>query len=372
MTSEFSAAHDFPHLTAFGYGEAQARALAAARLSFPGALPARVSRVERNGYRLQTESGEQEALWPGGRRHKLLDVPVIGDWVAYAPPESEEGVEQALRIEAVLERTNTFIRSVQKGRRTQPQVLAANVDTVFVMTSPEEWDTERLARYVQAVRLSQAQPVILLNKLDLAQGDFLERAQAAELGAPLLPISAQGGQGLEALAPYLQAGQTVALIGASGMGKSTLTNRLLGQEKAATGALSDFSGEGRHTTTWRTLYRLPAGGVSGGALLIDNPGLRDIAVWDEEGAAFWAIEELAAECRFSRCTHGREPGCAVRAAVQRGELDGDVVDAYREAQGAGHSAGKGTDQGGPSGRPGTAGRSAASGRAERREKRSRR
>lgn len=344
VTSELSAAHDFPHLTTFGYSRAQAQALAAARLSFPGALPARVSRVERNGYRLQTEGGEQEAVWPGGRRHKLLDVPVIGDWVAYAPPEAEEGAEQALRIEAVLERANTFIRSVQKGRRTQPQVLAANVDTVFVMTSPEEWDTERLARYVQAVQLSQAQPVILLNKSDLARGDLLERAQAAGLEAPVLPISAQEEQGLEALAPYLRAGQTVALIGSSGMGKSTLTNRLLGEDAAVTGGLSDFSGEGRHTTTWRTLYRLPAGDIGGSALLIDNPGLRDIAVWDEEGAAFWAIEELAAECRFSRCTHGREPGCAVRAAVVRGELDEETVNAYREAQGAEPSGGGGRER----------------------------
>ncbi|GHF94374.1 putative ribosome biogenesis GTPase RsgA [Deinococcus piscis] len=343
-SAEFLAPHEFPALRAFGYGEAQAQALAAARAAFPGTLPARVSRVERNGYRLQTESGEQEAVWPAGRRHKLLDVPVIGDWVAYAPPEDEEGVEQALRIEAVLDRTNTFIRSVQKGRRTQPQVLAANVDTVFVMTSPEEWDTERLARYVQAVRLSQAQPVILLNKSDLARGDLLERAQVAGLEAPVLPISAQGGQGIEALTPYLQAGQTVALIGSSGMGKSTLTNRLLGEDAAATGALSDFSGEGRHTTTWRTLYRLPVSHISGGALLIDNPGLRDIAVWDDEGAAFWAIEELAAECRFSRCTHGREPGCAVRAAVLRGELDEDMVDAYREAQGTAQASGSGRER----------------------------
>ncbi|MCY1704133.1 ribosome small subunit-dependent GTPase A [Deinococcus sp. SL84] len=333
MTAELPAPSDLPTLTAFGYGEAQAQALAAARETFPGVLPARVSRVERNGYRLRTEAGEQEAVWPGGRRHKLLDVPVIGDWVGYSVAESPEGAQQALRIEAVLARQNTFIRSVQKGRRTQPQVLAANVDTVFVMTSPEEWDTERLERYVQAVQLSQAQPVILLNKLDLAQGDLLERAQAAGLDAPVLPIAAESGQGLDALRPYLAAGQTVALIGSSGMGKSTLTNRLLGEAAAATGSLSDFSGEGRHTTTWRTLYRLPVSEVSGGALLIDNPGLRDIAVWDEEGAAFWAIEELAAECRFSRCTHGREPGCAVRAAVLRGELDEEMVGAYREAQG---------------------------------------
>ncbi|WP_261665026.1 ribosome small subunit-dependent GTPase A [Deinococcus sp. Marseille-Q6407] len=340
MTADFSAAAGspaaspsaFPNLAAYGYGPAQAQALAALEGDYPDGQPARVIRVERNGYRLQTEAGPREAVWPGGRRHKLLDVPVIGDWVVYAAPEPGAAAEQALRIEAVLTRANTLIRAVQKGRRSQPQVLAANLDTVFVMTSPADWEPERLTRYVQAVRLAGAQPVILLNKLDQAPKGFLDTARAAGLDAPVLPLAVRGGEGLEALEPYLKAGQTVALTGSSGMGKSTLTNRLLGASAAATGELSNFSGEGRHTTTWRTLYQLPADDIGGGALLIDNPGLRDLAVWDEEGAAFWTIEELAADCRYSRCTHGREPGCAVQAAVQRGELSEEVVDAYREQQ----------------------------------------
>lgn len=352
-----------PALVAYGFGPAQAEALANYQADHPGAQAARVVRVERNGYRLapaEQPGGWVEAVWPAGRRHKLMDVPVIGDWVAYSSPEVAEGTEQALRIEAVIGRRNAFVRSVQKGHRVQPQVLAANVDTVFIMTSPEEWEPERLERYVQAVQLSDAQPVILLNKVDLADPEFLAAAEASDFGVPLLPIAAESGAGLEALTPYLSAGQTVALIGSSGMGKSTLTNRLLGEQKTLTAGLSEALGEGRHTTTWRTLYPLPSTELGGGALLIDNPGLRDIAVWDEEGAAFWAIEELAADCRFSRCTHGREPGCAVQAAVKRGEIDADVLDAFRERYGLnGEGGGKkekgGKGQGG--GKKGRTGRS---------------
>lgn len=361
-------------MTAYGFGPVQAEALAQYRMGHPAAQSARVVRVERNGYRLAPADhpeGSVEAVWPAGRRHKLMEVPVIGDWVAYSASEVPEGTEQAIRIEAVVGRRNAFVRSVQKGHRVQPQVLAANVDTVFIMTSPEEWEPARLERYVQAVQLSQAQPVILLNKTDLASSELLAEAQAVAtgFGVPLLPIAAESGTGLEALAPYLAAGQTVALIGSSGMGKSTLTNRLLGEQKTLTAGLSEALGEGRHTTTWRTLYRLPLTNLSGGALLIDNPGLRDIAVWDEEGAAFWAIEELAAECRFSRCTHGRELGCAVQDAVKRGEINRDMLDAFRERYGlterqADKRAGKHSDN-----RLDSRSKSRSGGRAEKRSRR---
>lgn len=316
-------------LKAFGYTPALAQALSGLPEAQPDWQAARIVRVERNQYLLETASGPREGVWPAGRRHKLLDVPVIGDWVACSG--AADTPDEPLRIEAVLDRQNTFIRSVLKGRRTQPQVLAANVDTVLIVTSPLDWDLERLERYVQAVQLSQAQPVILLNKTDEVRSS-LERWTDAGLDAPVLPISAAAGQGLDALAEWLAPGRTAALIGSSGVGKSTLTNALLGQELSRAGDVSDLTGEGRHTTTWRTLYPLPLDGPGRGALLIDNPGLRDIAVWDEEGAAFWAIEELAADCRYSRCTHGREPGCAVQAAVARGELDAALVDLYREQQ----------------------------------------
>lgn len=255
----------FQPLAAYGFGPAQAAAWAEYTSLQPGTQPARVVRVERNGYRLMTAGGEQEAVWPASHRHRLLDVPVIGDWVACTAPEAEGGL---LRIETVLARRQTLTRAVTRGRRKEEQLLAANLDTVLVMTTQADWDTERLGRYLQAVSLSGAAPVILLNKADELRGEFLpwarEQLQAQDLATPLLPISAAAGTGLEALGEILRPAQTAALIGSSGMGKSTLTNRLLGGQHTLTGALSDSSGEGHHTTTWRSLYRLPAGSVGAG------------------------------------------------------------------------------------------------------------
>ncbi|GAA5513816.1 small ribosomal subunit biogenesis GTPase RsgA [Deinococcus carri] len=321
-------------LHALGWSEAYAQAareaIAAASPEVrPSLEPGRVASTGRTSMQVWTAGGPEEASLPGSLRHAAAGgrmLPVIGDWVIVQRP-----AEPPLRIVEVLPRRTSFARAVQGG--LTEQVIAANVDVVFIVTTPDlDFDLPRLGRYVAAVQLSGARPVVLLNKVDAVRdvSPFAEAVAGLSPDLPVHAVSAAVGQGLDALRPYFGEGVTVALIGSSGVGKSTLTNRLLGREAATTGAVRDLDGQGRHTTTTRTLYRLPGGG-----LLIDNPGLRDIAVWDAGagGSRFGVIEELATRCRYRGCTHRTEPGCAVRRAVERGEIGADLVVAYAEAQG---------------------------------------
>ncbi|ADV65936.1 ribosome small subunit-dependent GTPase A [Deinococcus maricopensis] len=295
-------------------------------------VPARVVGVERAAYQLRTEHGPSEALLAGTLQHApdgARVAPAIGDWVVARPIEGED----RYRIVHVLPRKTTFSRAVNAGgprRAVSEQVIAANVDVILIVTAlDEDFNPPRLGRYVTAVRASGAQPVILLNKTDLVPDvlPFLEAARAVSEDVPVHAIRADAPGGQDALRAYLRPGVTVALIGSSGVGKSTLTNALLGRDAALTGEVRAADRQGRHTTTSRTLYVVPGGG-----LLIDNPGLREIAVWDPNLAAFEEIEALAAQCRFRKCTHTTEPGCAVQAAVRAGRLDPDRLDAYREQQ----------------------------------------
>ncbi|MFC4425201.1 ribosome small subunit-dependent GTPase A [Deinococcus navajonensis] len=291
----------------------------------------RVSNVGRASYQVWTERGPEDARL-AGTMHQAApgrSLPVIGDWV-----EVERLAEgQVLRIAGVLPRRTTFTRAVQGG--LAEQIIAANVDLVFIVTTPDlDFDLSRLGRYVAAVQASGAAPVVLLNKVDLAADPEWHLQQLGQLGPdlPVHAVSAAQAGGLGAVRSYFQPGVTVALIGSSGVGKSTLTNSLLGHEVATTGSVRQSDQQGRHTTTGRTLYRLPGGG-----LLIDNPGLRDIAVWDVDAssARFEALEELATQCRFRKCTHTTEPGCAVRRAVERGQLSAEVLATYHEVHGLG-------------------------------------
>lgn len=290
----------------------------------------RVVGVERASYQVWTADGPQEARLAGTLRQggsEVLTQPVIGDWLVV----QHLAAESALRIVQVLPRRTTFARAVNGGL-TQ-QVLAANVDVVFIVTTPgEDFDVPRLGRYVAAVRASGARPVVLLNKTDLIEdgAPFVERIAAVAPGVPVHEVAATRSDGLDAVRAYFQRGVTVALIGSSGVGKSTLTNALLGRDVAVTGSVRQADQQGRHTTTGRTLYLLSEGG-----LLIDNPGLRDIAVWDagERPAGFEVIEDTAAHCRFRKCTHTTEPGCAVKRAVQQGRISEETLTAYQQAQG---------------------------------------
>ena len=241
------------------------------------------------------------------------------------------------RCGTVLPRTSRFARGDQFASRTasggQEQVLVANVDTVIIVAALNgDLSLRRLERYLTLTWASGAAPVLLLNKADLCD-DLPARVaevQAIAGGAPVLTSSAVVGHGLDALSAYLQPGQTVVLLGSSGVGKSTITNALLGDERQSVRDVREDDARGRHTTTARELFELPGGG-----LLIDTPGMRSMElseVGDGLDLAFSDIETLAAECRFRDCAHEMEPGCAVRAAIVAGVLTQDRLAARRKLQ----------------------------------------
>ena len=294
----------------------------------PLPLVARVIEEQRGGYRVAGDfDGAAEVS--GRVRHEArtnADFPAVGDWVCVSPPM---GVERAL-ITRRLERRSTISRKAA-GRGFEEQVVAANVDTIFLVTAlAEDLNPRRIERYLTAVREAGAEPVVIINKTDLSEDpDGEVGAVRARLPfVDVIAISARRAEGLEALDVYLTPAHTVALIGSSGVGKSTLVNRLLGHDLLRTAATRGGDGRGRHTTTSRHLVDLP-----GGAMLIDTPGMRELQPWVEEGAVaetFGDIAELALRCRFGNCEHRTEPGCAVLAAMEEGTLDRERLDHYRQ------------------------------------------
>ena len=290
-----------------------------------GLIPARVAARHHGPCELLTERGRLGGI-PAGKLEGL-DLPAAGDWVAV---RQLDGERKAL-IEAVLPRRTTFTRK-EAWRRTVEQVVAANLDTLFLVTAfGQDLNARRLERYLVAAWDSGANPVIVVNKSDVAgdvAGDLAE-VEGIAFGVPVYPVSAATGAGLEELEPYLGRGRTVALLGSSGVGKSTLVNRFAGRELLAT-ADTGKGDRGRHTTTNRELVLLP-----GGALLLDTPGMRELALWADESvleSTFTDIVELAGACRFADCTHLHEPGCAVQAAIEDGSLDAERFDSYLKLQ----------------------------------------
>jgi ribosome biogenesis GTPase / thiamine phosphate phosphatase len=277
-----------------------------------GLRPARVAVQERGGMVLFTSSGTAQARGSA----------VSGDWVAF---DEERG-----EIRAVLPRQTRFAR--KEPWLTEEQVVAANVDTVFLITDcGRDFKPRRIERYLTAAWDSGADPVIVLAKSDLAEAlsETVAEAEAVAFGVPVHAVSSLTGYGLGALASYLTPGRTVALLGSSGVGKSTLVNRLAGSELLATGDVRR-DGRGRHTTTHRELVQLPGGG-----LILDTPGMRELQLWASETAldeTFSDVAELAHSCRFSDCAHGTEPGCAVRAALADGTLPAVRWESYRKLQ----------------------------------------
>jgi ribosome biogenesis GTPase len=229
----------------------------------------------------------------------------------------------------VLERRTALLRRAA-GTLTEPQVVAVNVDTFFVVTAVNrDFNERRLERYVAAVWNSGAQPVVVLNKVDLEAelGPLLEAIDRAAIGVSVVRASAASGEGIEALREYIGEGKTVAFIGSSGVGKSSLMNRLLGREAQAVGGLRGDE-RGRHTTTARQLVELPGGGV-----LVDTPGLRELGLLDDAGGVETSFADVAAfaeRCRFRDCAHENEPGCGVLAAVANGELPAERLASYRK------------------------------------------
>lgn len=298
----------------------------------PALRPARVARQDRNAYRVLTEDGEHPARLHGRLRAQAragADAPVVGDWVAARPdPLGGDG----LVLEALLPRGTRLSRAAA-GKATAEQVVAANVDVLLVLMGLDaDFNPARLSRYLALAWGGGARPVVVLNKADACPDPEARRraAGAVAAGAPVLVASALRHEGLDEVRAHLGPGRTVALVGSSGVGKSTLANALLGEDLLATGATRAHDGRGRHTTTFRQLLPLP----HDQGVLLDTPGMRELSLWDEGGeglrAAFRDVEELAAACRFRDCAHEREPGCAVRAALAEGALPGERWEQWRK------------------------------------------
>jgi ribosome biogenesis GTPase len=312
---------DAPALVPLGWDERWAALALGAR----GRRPGRVVRVDRGLVTVATEHGTERARPCAALREgDALGLPATGDWVMV--DDRDDGPE----VTAVLDRRSAFVRGdPMEGWATSAQVVAANVDHVFIVhaliSGP---NLRRLERELVLTYESGANPVVVLTKADLVD-EASGAIAAVRAVAPVVDVvvtSSVTGEGLDRLREYERGHRTVALIGASGVGKSTLVNLFLGEERQATAEVRATDRRGRHTTTARELVVLPEGGV-----LVDTPGLRAVALWDADDGfarAFADVEELASGCRFRDCAHGTEPGCAVRAAVDDGRLDAARLDSY--------------------------------------------
>lgn len=287
-----------------------------------GLVPARVAVEHRSAYVLYGEHGERRAELAGRLRHEEI-WPAVGDWVAVRPPST---------IVDVLTRRTVFSRK-EPWLAAKEQILAANADTVFVTTALTSTDFKprRLERYLATAWESGAEPVIVLTKPDLCpdvETAVLE-VEAIAFGVPVHPVNGLTGEGVDELVRYVDGNRTVALLGSSGVGKSTIVNHLVGREQMPTAEVSE-DGRGRHTTRHRELIPLPGGG-----LVLDTPGLRELQLWDVSVGleqTFEDVTRLAARCRFGDCAHEREPGCAVREAIRTGALPGERFESWRKLQ----------------------------------------
>jgi ribosome biogenesis GTPase / thiamine phosphate phosphatase len=314
-------------LVAYGWNETLAEQFAP--YAAEGFLPARVVREHTHIYRIYTAEGDRLARVTGRFRHDAharQAFPAVGDWVAMTPGTGASNAQ----IHAVLPRKSRFSRKVS-GDTTEEQIVAANIDMIFLVSALDrELNLRRLERYLVLAREGGAQPVILLNKSDLCPDVAARLGDVAGIApdVPMLAVSALRKEGLERLYAYLAPGRTVAVLGSSGVGKSTLINQLLGEDRQKIGEVRARDRRGRHTTTNRELLVLP-----GGALIIDTPGLREIQLWETEGGVretFDAIEALAPACFFRDCQHLEEPRCAVKTAVAEGRLAAPHLDNYHK------------------------------------------
>jgi ribosome biogenesis GTPase len=291
-------------------------------------VPARVVGVRKNSFYVSQGKGEWPATAAGRLNHQIDGLyPVAGDWVLIA----DTVIYRVLPRKNALSRGAAGTHGQQNALPTREQVIAANLDTVFVVCGLDrDFNLRRIERLLTLTYNCGLNPVIILTKADLHRHPetFLSQVEAVAFGVPVHLISATDAFGLAQLDPYLSTGQTTTMIGSSGAGKSTLVNRLCGKAVQAAGAVSEHVGKGKHTTTSRDLIVIPQGGM-----VIDNPGIREISLWDGGGGiehAFPEIESLARHCRFPDCGHLHEPGCRVRQAVSEGEITHGRMESYHK------------------------------------------
>jgi len=297
----------------------------------PEMCPARVAVEYGQSYRVYSEHGELTAEVSGRLRHQSLsrqDLPAVGDWVAVRPRLEESRAT----IHHILPRRSCFARKVA-GLRSEEQIVGANIDTVFVITSlNNDFNLRRIERYLAATWESGASPVIILSKADLCD-EIEEKFREVEriaLGVAVHVISVLKDESLDALDQYFQSGKTVAMLGSSGVGKSTLINRLVGSDIQKVREIRLSDDRGKHATTHRELIVLPRGG-----LVLDTPGMRELQFWEAGDGlreTFDDIQSLAAHCQFGDCSHSSEPNCAVRAAIERGAVDAERFESYKKLQ----------------------------------------
>ena len=290
--------------------------------------PARVLSQEKGFYRVAADKGEKLAELSGKFRFQAeasSEYPAVGDFVLVNWNESGSSAI----IESLLPRKSAFIRKAA-GEPQQEQVVAANIDTVFLcMALNNDFNLSRLERYISIAWDSGASPVVVLTKSDLCDDLENKRSEVSSIafGVDILVTTSMEEDGYKELLPFISEGKTIAFIGSSGVGKSTLINRLLGKEYLKTNGLRNDD-KGRHTTTPRELFLLPSGGM-----VIDTPGMREFGMWDNDTGidrTFADIEELAAQCKFRNCTHTNEPGCAIQKALTTGELETDRWQSYQK------------------------------------------
>ena len=290
-----------------------------------GFEPARIVAEHRGGYYVRCERGDLLASVRGRLRDDEITggMPAVGDWVAICDaPGGRAAIETILPRRTKISRKTPWLKA-------EEHTLVANVDTVFLVASLDgDFNARRLERYLVTAWDSGANPVVVLTKLDICiNPELIAEAESVAIGVPVLAVSNVSHQGIDAVREYLHPARTIALLGSSGVGKSTLANTLAGREVMRTGHLRN-DGRGRHVTRHRQLLVLP-----GGEILVDTPGLRELQLWEGDvDSAFADIAALADECRFSDCAHESEPGCAVLEALATGALDPARMQSYRKLE----------------------------------------
>jgi ribosome biogenesis GTPase len=318
-------------LDELGWTEARAEAFARATAGKTDVFPGRIAVEYNQILRVCVDGGEWEAVVSGRLKHKAArraELPAVGDWVVVR----RRGDESRAAVVAVLPRSGYFSRKVA-GAVTDEQVVAANVDGAFIVTSLDaDFSPRRLERYLLVAREGGVEPVVLLTKPDVCTDVPARVAEAVQVAgsAPVLVVSPNSGEGMTDVVALVTRGRTYVLLGSSGVGKSTIVNRLVGQEVRRTREVRVEDAKGRHTTTHRELVEVPTGGW-----LIDTPGMRELQLWEVNDGlrqSFDDVEALAGGCHFSDCRHLDEPRCAVKDAVESGELDADRLASYQALQ----------------------------------------